>query len=454
MIPRLTELQPATRATRAFLAALARAGFSGDLADDLATRVVGATDNSIYQILPQAILYPRTRDDVCLVMKTAAAEPYRALTLTARGGGTGTNGQSLTSGLVLDVGRHMNRILGRDVDRVLVEPGVVLDQLNAHLAPDGVFFAPNLSPSSRATLGGMVSTDASGQGSRVYGKTSQHVHALEVVLVDGSVLTTRAMRRDEVLAMPAWDAPAPLAERLPRAVLTLAEKVRPDFVAKLPRLHRFLTGYDLERVWDPETDTRLTTWETVHHLIRNGFSSRNKGDDFAGMMYAAFQERATRITHGNVGKMATKQGSEPLARICRRIAGDEARHETFYTKIVGQAMDNDPEAGVLAFRSILRGIIAMPGRKMFDGQDPDLFDHFAVVSQRTGAYTSLTYAEIIEHLVATWGIAHRSLTGKAAKAQDYLCQQADRYKFFADEITEKLSKQPQTNFTWIHGGRV
>ena len=194
--------------------------------------------------------------------------------------------------------------------------------------------------------------------------------------------------------------------------------------------------------------------KTVHHLIRNGFSSRNKGDDFAGMMYAAFQERATRITHGNVGKMATKQGSEPLARICRRIAGDEARHETFYTKIVGQAMDNDPEAGVIAFRSILRGIIAMPGRKMFDGQDPDLFDHFAVVSQRTGAYTALTYAEIIEHLVETWGIAHRSLTGKAAKAQDYLCQQADRYKFFADEITEKLSKQPQTNFSWIHGVRV
>ena len=83
---------------------------SGDLADDLATRVVGATDNSIYQILPQAIVYPRTRDDVVLLMKIGAQEPFSALTFTARGGGTGTNGQSLTSGIVVDVGRHMNRI--------------------------------------------------------------------------------------------------------------------------------------------------------------------------------------------------------------------------------------------------------------------------------------------------------------------------------------------------------
>ncbi len=260
MIPRLTELQPATAQTRAFLAEMKRAGFTGDLADDLATRVVGATDNSIYQILPQAILYPKTKGDVVTLMRTAATAPFRTLTLTARGGGTGTNGQSLTSGLIVDVGRHMTRILGRDGDRVEVEPGVVLDQLNAHLAPDGVFFAPNLSPSSRATLGGMISTDASGQGSRVYGKTSQHVATLEVVLIDGSVLVTRPMRRDEVLAMPAWDTDAPLAERLPRAVLALAERVRPEFVAKLPRLTRFLTGYNLERVWDPEEGTLDLKW--------------------------------------------------------------------------------------------------------------------------------------------------------------------------------------------------
>ncbi|HMG23444.1 MAG TPA: FAD-binding oxidoreductase, partial [Kofleriaceae bacterium] len=256
----MTELEPATAVTRAFLAELRRAGFAGDLADDLATRVVGATDNSIYQILPQAIVYPRTREDVVLVMRTAAQAPFREITLTARGGGTGTNGQSLTSGLIVDLGRHMTRIGDREGDRVEVEPGVVLDQLNAHLAPQGVFFAPNLSPSNRATVGGMIATDASGQGSRVYGKTSQHVAAVEVVLVDGSVLVTRPMKRDEVLALPDWEAPAPLAERLPRAVLALAERVHDEFVAKLPRLHRFLTGYNVERAWDPGTGTLDLKW--------------------------------------------------------------------------------------------------------------------------------------------------------------------------------------------------
>lgn len=260
MIPRLNELEPATDATRAFLADLCRAGFSGDLADDLATRVVGSTDNSIYQILPQAILYPRTRDDVVSLMRTANLPPYRGLTLTARGGGTGTNGQSLTSGLVVDVGRHMNRIGARRDQVIEVEPGVVLDQLNAHVEPAGLFFGPNVSPSSRATLGGMISTDASGQGSRVYGKTSEHTVALEVVLVDGSVLTTRPMRRDEVMTLPDWEADAPLAERLPRVVLALAERVRGDFVQRLPRLQRFLTGYNLERVWDPASDTLDLKW--------------------------------------------------------------------------------------------------------------------------------------------------------------------------------------------------
>ncbi len=188
---------------------------------------------------------------------------------------------------------------------------------------------------------------------------------------------------------------------------------------------------------------------TIHHLLNNGFNPGNKGDQLAGLIYAAFQERATRVTHGNVARMAGEQGEESLARICRRIAGDEARHETFYTRVVARAMDCDPEAGVISFRNMLRGIIAMPGRGMFDGHDPDLFDHFAAVSQRIGAYTAFAYAQIIEHLVESWGIAHRSLSGKAAKAQEYLCQQGDRYRRFADEINDAIAKQPRANFSWI-----
>ncbi len=194
--------------------------------------------------------------------------------------------------------------------------------------------------------------------------------------------------------------------------------------------------------------------QTIHHLIRNGFSSRNGGSGHIALIYAAFQERATRITHGNVAKIASSQGDENLARICRKIAGDEARHETFYTRIVGELMARDPETTVLAFRTALKGVIAMPGRLMFDGHDANLFDHFAAVSQRAGTYTARTYAGIIGHLLTSWKVADFSLSGKAAKAQDYLCQQPGRYEQFADEISESLARQSPVEFAWLHGGRA
>ena len=135
-----------------------------------------------------------------------------------------------------------------------------------------------------------------------------------------------------------------------------------------------------------------------------------------------------------MAKIVADQGDENLARICGKIGGDEARHETFYTRVVGRAMDDDPERGLIAFRGMLKGIISMPGKRMYDGEEPNLFDHFALVSQRIGTYTVMTYAQIIEHLVGVWGVAHRSVSGKAAKAQDYLCGRADRYRDYAEEI--------------------
>ena len=139
------------------------------------------------------------------------------------------------------------------------------------------------------------------------------------------------------------------------------------------------------------------------------------GHEYEGLIYASFQERATRITHGNVGKLAAAQGEENLAKICRKIAGDETRHETFYTRVIGEVMERDPEGGVLAYRAMLKGKIAMPGKRMFDGHDPDLYDHFGTVTQRNGAYTFQDYGEIISHLNEAWDIAHLSLSRKGGQ---------------------------------------
>lgn len=188
---------------------------------------------------------------------------------------------------------------------------------------------------------------------------------------------------------------------------------------------------------------------TVHGLIANGFNPKVQADPYNLIVYTSFQERATRISHGNVARIAGREGDANLARICSMIASDETRHESFYTRMMACVLDDDPAGGILAFRSMLRGLIAMPGQFMDDGRDPGLFDHFAIVAQRAGVYTTRDYASIIRHLVSAWNIAGRAVTGKAAQAQDELCRQAERYQRLADRMTATLEKQPPVAFSWL-----
>lgn len=189
---------------------------------------------------------------------------------------------------------------------------------------------------------------------------------------------------------------------------------------------------------------------TVHNLIASGFNPRAYPNPYAGLIYTSFQERATKISHMNVGRLAQGAGDTHLGRICKRIAGDESRHEAFYTRMMGEVMERDPEAGLTVFRNMLRRIIAMPGRLMNDGKDPDLFDHFASVAQRMKVYTVYDYAAIIRHLVNTWKVPALTVTGKAAAAQEWLCRQAERMESVAEMVSEDAARQPPTKFAWIH----
>jgi acyl-[acyl-carrier-protein] desaturase len=189
---------------------------------------------------------------------------------------------------------------------------------------------------------------------------------------------------------------------------------------------------------------------TIHHLIAAGFNPEAYPNIYAGLVYTAFQERATRISHWNVGNLAGEQGNEALAKICKKIAGDEARHEGFYTRMMGEVMDQDPTAGISTFEAMVRKVVAMPGRLMYDGKDIDLFDHFAIVAQRTGVYGVRDYADILRHLVMTWKVKERSVSGEAAKAQDFLCKQADRIEGTAERAAKRLAGQPKVGFSWIY----
>jgi FAD/FMN-containing dehydrogenase/Fe-S oxidoreductase len=251
VLPRLDPLASVEPSVVAFLAALADGGFTGEIRSDYATRLTAATDNSIYQLLPAAVIFPKSTQDVALALQLIDQPPFHAVTLTARGGGTGTNGQALTSGVVMDVSRHLAGIVELDLEAgfVRVQPGVVLDDLNAFLLPHGVFFAANLSPSNRATLGGMIATDASGEGSRLHGKTSRHVIELEVVLRGGEILRTRHVAGAELDALCAEQSLVGRAHRLTREV---AVGRRSEIASTFPKLLRYMTGYNLAHMAAPD----------------------------------------------------------------------------------------------------------------------------------------------------------------------------------------------------------
>lgn len=232
-----------------FLAELRLRGFAGDITQTYADRTVFATDNSIYQLPPQAVVFPRNELDVVRVAKLANEPRFSAVTFSPRGGGTGTNGQSLTSGIAVDLSRHMNAILEINAQEgwARVQAGVVKDQLNDAVRDLGLFFAPELSPSNRATIGGMIATDASGQGSILYGKTRDHVLELNTVLLDGTPWHSRPLAASE------FDSAKRREDRI-GAIHRLLDRIRIDDAAliaeRFPKLNRCVTGYDLVHLCD------------------------------------------------------------------------------------------------------------------------------------------------------------------------------------------------------------
>ncbi|AOY88487.1 FAD-binding oxidoreductase [Marinobacter salinus] len=249
MLPRLEHTTPTQSRYLAFLKALKHSGFNGEMTMDYATRTVLATDNSIYQVLPQAVIFPTNKTDVQRLGRLASRTEWRDIVFSPRGGGTGTNGQSLTDGIVVDLSRHMNRILEINAAEgwARVEAGVVKDQLNAAVKSHGLFFAPELSTSNRATIGGMINTDASGQGSVMYGKTRNHVLELETVLVDGSLLQSRALETEQEEKAAEEST---LAGAVYRTLAGIWDRRKDDIEKHFPKLNRCLTGYDLAHLRD------------------------------------------------------------------------------------------------------------------------------------------------------------------------------------------------------------
>jgi FAD/FMN-containing dehydrogenase/Fe-S oxidoreductase len=211
--------------------------FSGEILEDAFSRGRYSTDASIYQIMPSAVAIPRSKDDISAALAAARAA---GLPVTGRGGGTSQCGQTVNSGLILDNSKHFNRILEIDVEgrRAIVEPGVVLDDLNRALKPHGLWFPVDVSTASRATIGGMAANNSCGGRSLRYGTMRSNVRAIETILADGT-----EARFGEVPGGTLSNHPA---QAIVDDMLRLGAAHGDLIDTRFPKLNRRVGGYNLD----------------------------------------------------------------------------------------------------------------------------------------------------------------------------------------------------------------
>jgi FAD/FMN-containing dehydrogenase/Fe-S oxidoreductase len=227
---------------------------SGEVRFDPVSRALYATDASVYQIEPLGVIVPRSRDDVVRAVEIASRH---RVSITARGGGTSQAGQAIGAGVVIDTSKYLNRVLEVNTTErwAEIEPGVVLDELNAQLKSNGLRFAPDISTASRATVGGMIANNSSGARSVLYGKTIDHVLELDVVLADGSIARLSPLSGADLEAACTGTS---LEASCYRTVRDVALASRDEIDRRFPKVLRRVGGYNLDEFIDPSRPFNLS----------------------------------------------------------------------------------------------------------------------------------------------------------------------------------------------------
>lgn len=205
----------------------------GDVLFDKFNRGRYATDASFYQIMPAGVVVPRSTEDVSRALAIAREA---GIAVTPRGGGTSQCGQTVNNGLVIDVSKHLNRVLSLDVAArsCVVEPGIVLDDLNRQLKKHGLWFPVDVSTASRATIGGMAGNNSCGGRSLRYGTMRDNTLAMDAVIADGTPMHFGEVDRDSSTS-PLFD-----------AMLALGAREADEIAARFPKVQRRVGGYNLD----------------------------------------------------------------------------------------------------------------------------------------------------------------------------------------------------------------
>jgi len=219
--------------------------FKGDIYFDRLSLGLYSTDASIYQITPAAVVVPKDKADVCAAVRIAAEHN---IPVTSRGAGTSLNGQAIGPGLIIDFSKYMNNLLEVNLEQrwVRVEPGIVLDELNARLSGHGLMFAPDPATTDRATIGGVLGNNSSGARSIIYGMAVDHILQIKVLLSDGTILEFGELGPDEYQkkCRPADDNAREV--QIYTGFKKIIDANRSEIKKKFPKVMRRVQGYNLD----------------------------------------------------------------------------------------------------------------------------------------------------------------------------------------------------------------
>ncbi len=201
-----------------------------------------STDASVYQIVPAGVVLPRSENDVVQSVRTCREF---GVPLTARGGGTSQGGQAVGHGIQIDFSKYLNTIIDVNPEErtVTVEPGIILDNLNAELKKHGLQVPLDLSTANRATIGGMIANNSSGTRSILYGKTIDYVLAMKVILSDGSLVEMTPLTAEELDTKCFKNN---LEGTCYSTVRKLAEENKEEIRKRYPKILRRVGGYNLD----------------------------------------------------------------------------------------------------------------------------------------------------------------------------------------------------------------
>ena len=315
-----------------------KAALRGEVAFDPFTRGRYATDASHYQMMPIGVVMPRSMEEAERALALAREEGVSVL---PRGGGTSQSGQTVNASLVIDCSRHLDRVIELDVAgrRCVVEPGIVLDELNRALKPHGLWFPVDISTASRATIGGMVGNNSCGARSLRYGNTRENVVSIDAVLANGSTAHFGPVAPD-LSDLPESSPLKPLA----RDLMALGAREAGAIRIRFPQVQRRVGGYNIDALVPGRNDVNL-----AHILVGSegtlAFSTRIelKLSPVLGRRAVGACHFGSFVQAMDAARHLVKLGPIAVELVDRTMLG-LAREIAMFEPIINAVVRGDPEA--------------------------------------------------------------------------------------------------------------